>query len=135
MAAWGGAIFLLGYGLRAFLSALAPGRLEAGPGRGPQGLWLAAGAGLAVSLLNPHVYLDTVVLLGSVAAQYPVTERIAFAIGAVGASAVWFYGLGYGAGRLAPVFARPSAWRALDLGIGTVMWTIAGALIWDQTLS
>jgi L-lysine exporter family protein LysE/ArgO len=96
------------------------------------GLPALAGATLAVSLLNPHVYLDTVILLGSVAAQYPPPERIAFALGGIGASAVWFYGLGYGAARLAPVFAHPAAWRLLDLAIGTVMWSIAGGLIWGR---
>src|SRR3546814_9300238 len=61
---------------------------------------------LALSLLNPHVYLDTVVLLGGVAARYPAGERLAFALGAMLASCLWFYGLGYGARRLAPLFAR-----------------------------
>jgi L-lysine exporter family protein LysE/ArgO len=135
VAAWGGAVFLIGYGARAFRAALKPTRLLAGgdgAGLSPPAL---AGATLAVSLLNPHVYLDTVVLLGSVAAQYPATERIAFALGGIGASAVWFYGLGYGAARLAPIFARPAAWRLLDLAIGTVMWAIAGGLIWGQIAS
>ncbi len=132
VAAWGGAIFLIGYGARAFHAALKPGGLLAGRDGTGSGLAALAGATLAVSLLNPHVYLDTVILLGSVAAQYPPSERIAFAVGGIGASAVWFYGLGYGAARLAPVFARPAAWRLLDLAIGTVMWAIAGSLIWGQ---
>jgi L-lysine exporter family protein LysE/ArgO len=132
LAAWGGAIFLIGYGARAFRAAIKPGGLLAGRDGSGQGIAALAGATLAVSLLNPHVYLDTVILLGSVAAQYPPSERIAFALGGIGASAVWFYGLGYGAARLAPVFARPAAWRLLDLAIGGIMWAIAGGLIWAQ---
>ena len=135
VAAWGGAVFLIGYGARAFHAALRPGGLLAGRDGAGSGLAALAGATLAVSLLNPHVYLDTVILLGSVAAQVPPAERIAFATGGIGASAVWFYGLGYGAARLAPVFARPAAWRLLDLAIGAIMWAIAGGLIWGQLAS
>ena len=82
---------------------------------------------LALTWLNPHVYLDTVVLLGSVAAQYE--DRVSFAIGAMTASFVFFFTLGYGARRLAPLFARPQAWRVLDLCVGLLMWAIAAALI------
>ncbi len=131
-AAWGGAVFLIGYGARAFHAALEPGGLKAGDENAAAGAWALAGAALAVSLLNPHVYLDTVILLGSVAAQYPGPQRVAFALGATGASAVWFYGLGYGAARLAPLFARPASWRLLDLAIGAIMWAIAGTLVWDR---
>jgi L-lysine exporter family protein LysE/ArgO len=130
-AAWGGALFLLAYGARALLGALRPGRLEAGGGA-VRGAWKAAALTLAVSLLNPHVYLDTVVLIGSVAAQLAPAERLAFALGAMAASFAWFFGLALGARRLAPLFARPIAWRLLDLAIAGVMWSIAGALVWDQ---
>jgi L-lysine exporter family protein LysE/ArgO len=132
VAAWGGALFLLAYGGRALHSAVRPGRLEAAGRTGPATAWAIAGTTLAVSLLNPHVYLDTVILVGSLAAQYPGDERAAFALGAIGASFVWFYGLGYGAGRLAPLFAKPAAWRVLDLAIALVMWSIAAALIWER---
>jgi L-lysine exporter family protein LysE/ArgO len=131
-AAWGGALFLLAYGGRAFHAALSPGRLQAAGNQKRGTLWAVAATTLAVSLLNPHVYLDTVILVGSVAAQFPPGERMAFALGAVGASFVWFYGLGYGAAWLAPLFAKPAAWRILDLAIGIVMWAIAAALIWDR---
>jgi L-lysine exporter family protein LysE/ArgO len=120
-AAWGGAAFLLVYGARAFLAALKPGSLKA-----------SAIATLAISLLNPHVYLDTVILIGGLAAQYQPTDRLGFAIGAVTASFVWFYGLGFGARRLAPFFARPAAWRLLDGFICIVMWSIAVSLIRSQ---
>src|SRR3546814_18674174 len=79
----------------------------------------------ALSLLNPHVYLDTVVLLGGVAARYAGDERLAFALGAMLASALWFYGLGYGARRLAPLFASQRAWRLLDGFVGCVMAVLA----------
>jgi len=137
IAAWGGALFLLGYGAVSFRSALHPEVLHASETpdtlESPQ---LTAGAALvatlAVSLLNPHVYLDTVVLLGSVAAQYPGATRMWFALGACTASALWFSGLGFGARLLAPVFERPLAWRVLDGLIGVVMWWIAAGLVLGQ---
>jgi L-lysine exporter family protein LysE/ArgO len=131
--AWAGAAFLFVYGLRAFHGAIKPGRLEADNARatGPS-LRAAALTALALSLLNPHVYLDTVVLIGGLAAQYPPSPRAAFALGAMAASLVWFYGLGYGAGKLAPVFARPRAWRLLDIAIGCIMWAIALGLVWER---
>jgi L-lysine exporter family protein LysE/ArgO len=132
-AAWGGAAFLAAYGLRAFHSALKPGILDAGTDgtETPQAgsTWAAAGVTLALSLLNPHVYLDTVVLLGSIAGQFEGIQRIWFAVGAVIASAVWFYGLGLGARWLAPLFRKQTAWRVLDLLIGCVMWAIAASLV------
>jgi L-lysine exporter family protein LysE/ArgO len=130
-AAWGGALFLFAYGARALYGALRPGHLEAGGGA-VTGAWKATALTLAVSLLNPHVYLDTVILIGSVAAQLAPPERLAFALGAMTASFVWFFSLALGARRLAPLFARPIAWRILDLAIAGVMWSIAGALVWDQ---
>ena len=133
IAAWGGAAFLAAYGVRAFYSALRPGSLDAGPdGREAQragSAWAAAGVTLALSLLNPHVYLDTVVLLGSIAGQFQGVQRMWFAVGAVIASAVWFYGLGLGARWLAPLFRKTVAWRVLDLLIGCVMWAIAASLV------
>lgn len=135
VAAWGGAAFLAVYGALAFRSALHPGTLHAADpeaGRGAATLGAALGTVLAVSLLNPHVYLDTVVLLGSVASHYPGTERVAFVMGAGCASTVWFFGLAIGARFLAPLFEREIAWRVLDIGIGCVMWWIAGGLVWGQ---
>jgi len=129
IAALGGALFLVAYGLRALRAAIRPGALELGAGTaaGPREAVLTA---LALSLLNPHVYLDTVVLLGGLAGQYAeAAERLWFAIGAMTASALWFYALGYGAAGLAPLFARPIAWRLLDLGVAAVMFAIAAALL------
>ncbi len=97
--------------------------------RDPGTLSVALGTALAVSLLNPHVYLDTVVLLGSVAAQYGPAERATFVLGAGTASSVWFFGLALGARLLTPVFEREVAWRVLDIVIGCIMWWIAVALV------
>jgi L-lysine exporter family protein LysE/ArgO len=132
IAAWGGALFLAGYSLRAFASALRPQVLAAGNGAGGGSLKAAVTTALALSLLNPHVYLDTVVLLGGIAARYPGDERLAFALGAMLASGLWFYGLGYGARRLAPLFATPQAWRLLDGFVGCVMAVLAASLVIGQ---
>jgi L-lysine exporter family protein LysE/ArgO len=83
---------------------------------------------LALSLLNPHVYLDTVVLIGSISAQYD--DKISFGFGAVTASITFFFALGYGARLLRPIFANPKAWQILDALIAQVMWAIAAKLIW-----
>jgi len=99
--------------------------LEAGIGAGS--LRRAVLSCLALTWLNPHVYLDTVVLLGSVSAQYE--DRFGFALGAVTASFVFFFSLGYGARVLAPLFRRPVSWRVLDVGVGAVMWSIAAGLV------
>ena len=124
---WGGALFLIAYGARALLSAWRGGVVLKVDGGAVEALGPVLATCLALTWLNPHVYLDTVVLLGSVAAQYE--DRLSFALGAMTASFVFFFTLGYGARRLAPLFARPQAWRVLDLGVGLLMWVIAAALI------
>ena len=83
---------------------------------------------LALTWLNPHVYLDTVVLLGTISTQY-AGQQFAFAAGAVSGSFLFFFALGYGAGKLRPLFAQPRAWRLLEGGIALVMWAIAVKLI------
>jgi L-lysine exporter family protein LysE/ArgO len=133
IAAWGGAAFLAVYSLRAFHAAAKPGSLKAdNAGSAASGLRGAVVTTLALSLLNPHVYLDTVILLGGIAARYAEAERLAFALGAMVASGVWFFGLGYGAKRLAPLFASPGAWRALDAFVGCVMAALAVSLVVGQ---
>ncbi|BCR04323.1 amino acid transporter [Desulfuromonas versatilis] len=128
---WAGAAFLFAYGLRAFRAALKPGSLAVDvSGTLAAGLGRVALTTLVLTLLNPHVYIDTVLLLGSVAGQQAAGARPWFAIGAVCASLLWFYSLGYGARVLAPLFRKPSAWRALDGLIGCVMWAIAASLVW-----
>jgi L-lysine exporter family protein LysE/ArgO len=79
--------------------------------------------------LNPHVYLDTVVLVGSVGAQQPSALRPAFLVGACTASLGWFATIGFGARILAPIFTRPEAWRALDALVALIMWTVAMTLV------
>jgi L-lysine exporter family protein LysE/ArgO len=83
---------------------------------------------LAFSLLNPHVYLDTVVLLGSIGGQQPGNGKLYFALGAMLASALWFSTLGLGARYLRPIFAKPNAWRILDGIIAIIMWSLAISL-------
>ena len=123
----GGAVFLFVYGLRAFWRAYRTGGLQAARGK-PAGLGAAMAACLAFTFLNPHVYLDTVVLIGALSASYAGAVRLAFGAGAALASFVWFFGLGYGARRLAPVFAARRAWQVLDIAIGMIMWGLATGL-------
>lgn len=124
---WGGAAFLILYGLKSALAAWRGGEvLLAGQGA-------AAGLGATLATIavltwaNPHVYLDTLVLIGAISTRWEA--RWAFALGAVAGSGSFFFALGYGARLLAPVFARPVAWRLLDLGVALVMWVIAVVLI------
>ena len=123
----GGAAFLLWYGWRNARSAWVGGHaLIAGQqAREPLGPTLLTV--LALTWLNPHVYLDTVVLIGSIAAQYD--NRLAFGIGAASASFVFFFALGYGARVLAPLFARARSWQVLDGTIALTMWFIAVKLL------
>jgi L-lysine exporter family protein LysE/ArgO len=127
-ALWLGALFLLWYGTRALHSALQAHSLHADR-RGVSGQRQAVLTSLALSLLNPHVYLDTVVLLGSIGGQFPPTGQLAFIAGAGAASSLWFFSLALGARQLAPLFARPLAWRVLDTLIWLVMWAIAAMLL------
>ncbi len=124
---WGGAGFLAVYGALSFRSALGPaGALEPAEA-GTGSLARALATCLALTWLNPHVYLDTVVLLGSVSTQYP-GRALAFGTGAVAASFAFFFSLGYGARLLRPLFASPSAWRVLEVVVGITMWAIAAKL-------
>ncbi len=116
----GGALFLAAYAVLAFRRAFSGETLQAASGKG-SGLKTAIATCLAFTFLNPHVYLDTVVLIGSLSGGYPNSERIWFGLGAATASFVWFFCLGYGARLLVPVFAKPAAWKVLDILIGLVM--------------
>jgi L-lysine exporter family protein LysE/ArgO len=122
----GGALLLAGYGVAALRRAVKPS--AAAPAAPPSGRTSAGRAivqTLTISLLNPHVYLDTVVLVGAVGARQPAGSAGAFLLGAGLASALWFTALGYGARLLRPLFERPAAWRVLDGLIALVMWTLA----------
>ena len=123
---WMGAAFLLGYAALAAKRAWRPSALRT-TDRAPATLGATLLTCLALTYLNPHVYLDTVLLLGSVAQQHP--HRWLFGIGAAVASGVWFSALGLGAHRLAPLLSRPSAWRVLDGIIAGVMSAIAVMLL------
>ena len=127
--ALGGAIFLAVYGWRALQRAKVPQRMEASA----EGSGLSRSAALAqaaaFTLLNPHVYLDTVLLVGSIGAQQPVPLQPVFVAGASVASLGWFTALGFGARWLAPWFARPRAWQVLDGLIGLTMLTLSALLL------
>ncbi|WP_281825179.1 LysE/ArgO family amino acid transporter [Jannaschia rubra] len=123
---WGGAAFLLAYGARAAWAAWRGGGALRPEGQAG-GLGRAVATCLALTWLNPHVYLDTLVLLGSISTQ--AASPVLFGAGAVTASFVFFFALGYGAALLRPVFARPAAWRVLDAVIAAVMWAIAAKLV------
>ena len=120
-ARYGGAVFLVGYGLLAARRALRPTTLTPSDA-GPASLKSVLLTCLALTFLNPHVYLDTVVLLGTLASQQG-DARWRFGAGAAAASLVWFFGLGLGARRLAGLFAKPSTWRVLD---GVIALTMIG---------
>ena len=122
-----GAAFLLVYGLMAARRVLRPGALLPDSAGSRAGLAVTVTTCLALTWLNPHVYLDTVVLLGSLASTYD-DRRWWFAAGAALGSALWFIGLGFGARLLRPVFARPTAWRVLDAVIAVVMVSLAASL-------
>ena len=124
----GGAAFLAAYGLMSFHRALRPGALAPAE-RATAGLAATVATCLALTFLNPHVYLDTVVLVGALSARHAGAGSAAFGAGAGLASITWFYGLGYGARLAAPIFARPMAWRILDTLIGVVMLALALRLV------
>ena len=126
---WGGALFLCAYGALRFRAAyLGDYSLELGEGRQSLKKTLMTLAGF--TFLNPHVYLDTIGLIGAVSAQYDADSlRYAFATGASVGSLVFFCSLGFGARILAPVMGSSKAWRVLDVLVGVTMWTIAALLV------
>ena len=127
VARWGGAVFLLWYGTQALRRAFANSSLEQSAGQTARSLKAVMLSALAVTLLNPHVYLDTVLLIGSLGAQQSVPG--AYVIGAASASLLWFFTLALGAAWLAPWLARPGTWRLLDLLVAVMMYAVAVQLI------
>lgn len=125
---YGGAAFLLAYGLVAARHALQPHRLTVDSDAGTP-LGAAMAACLAFTFLNPHVYLDTVILLGSLANQCGARGRWVFGGGAATASFVWFFSLGYGARLLGPLFGKAGAWRILDALIAVIMFGLGITLL------
>jgi L-lysine exporter family protein LysE/ArgO len=128
-ARWLGAAFLFAYGLRAMWQARKPKQLVvADASAAPSSLRGALGTLAALTFLNPHVYLDTIVLLGALGSAQPLAGRAPFALGAISASGTWFVMLGLGGRLLAGFFASPRAWRYLDLGLGAVTVLLAVGL-------
>lgn len=126
----GGALFLLFYGVRAARAAMKSEYLDASLGAvAPTPLKVALLTTLAFTYLNPHVYLDTLVLVGSIAGQFEWRERIQFGAGAIVASFAWFFALGYGARWLAPLFKTALAWKILDSLIAVIMFGLAIGLV------
>ena len=126
---WGGAAFLFVYGLLRFRSTLnGAGAIDAQAMTTSLGTTLVTC--LALTWLNPHVYLDTFALIGSISAQYvSLSEKLAFTIGAISASFVFFFALGYGSRILAPLMKSARTWQIFDLLVGVVMWMIAIGLV------
>jgi len=124
-----GAAFLAYYGFAALQRARQAHRLQAADSGAGLSRAAAVAQAAAFTLLNPHVYLDTVLLVGSIGAQQPAPLRGWFVVGASTASLLWFGMLGFGARWLAPWFARPRAWQVLDGLIALTMWVLAGLLV------
>ena len=127
---YGGAAFLIWYGWKNARSAWRGGAVLDTEGAGATALGPALGTLAAITWLNPHVYLDTVVLIGSISAQYD--PRWPFGLGAVLGSLTFFFSLGYGARVLAPLFRKPRSWQILDAFIALTMWSIAVGLLWTH---
>ncbi len=125
IAGWGGAAFLLYYGYCSMRAALKAEILDDSQQGNYSSRWAVSAATLAVTLLNPHVYLDTMVLLGSISGQFDGNGRYLFALGASSSSFLWFYSLSLGGVLLAPVFKSKNAWRVLDGLVCITMWGIA----------
>ena len=128
VARWGGGLFVIGYGLHAAWRAVHPGDVLVAEGAAVGSVRRSLSTMAALTFLNPHVYLD-ITLVGSIANTHGEDGRWWFYAGMVTASAMWFSSLGFGARRLAPFFARPRAWQALDAGIAVVMVAIGCRLI------
>lgn len=128
IASYGGACFLLFYGIRSFYAAYKGDTIHDSTKDGKT-LKATVTTLLAFSLLNPHVYLDTVILLGSIGGRYSGMDRVSFIAGASSASVLWFFSIAYGAAGLNLLFKKKNIWRVMDLVIGFIMWFIAYRLL------
>ena len=128
IAGTGGAGFLLIYGINSFRSAIKGGRLSENQ-KTESSLKTTILTTLAITLFNPHVYLDTVILLGSISSQFKQPGHIFFGAGAVTASFIWFFSLSLGGKMLAPLFTKELSWRILDTPVGITMWAIALSML------
>lgn len=128
IARYGGALFLGIYALKSFISSFQNAHSLKPSGDVPESALKTAAMCLAFTWLNPHVYLDTFVLLGAISTKYETT-KLQFGLGAISASFIFFFGLGYGARALIPFFQKPTSWKILEFTIGIVMLIIAGSLV------
>ena len=126
---WLGSAYLLSFAFKSFRAALSNETLQSASSTNSQNTKTVITTVLSLTFLNPHVYLDTVLLIGSIASPYNVVDRIHFTLGAVSASFIWFFSLGYGARFLSPLFSKPSSWKALNIIIGLVILLIVYQLI------
>lgn len=135
IAKWGGAIFLFWYGFRAFRSIFRSESLQAQNSKEhiSHSLKKTLLTLAALTFLNPHVYLDTVVLLGTIGSQFESDKRPLFAIGAMCSSFIWFFALSYGARLLSPLLKNPTSWKIVDGFVGCIMWAIACSLLLVQS--
>ena len=131
---YAGLAYLVWFGISSLIRALRPGHatMDVGAGGVPasserQRAWPVVLMTLAFTWLNPHVYVDVVLLIGTAGAREPEGARLSFALGAMSVSPIWFAGLGYGARLLAPLFRKASAWRMLDGAIGGMILLVAAA--------
>lgn len=131
LAKWGGALFLLWYGLQHAVQAFESQHALQVSHADEKSLGKIVMLCLALTWLNPHVYLDTVILLGAVSTQFE-QNQLYFILGAITASWLFFFSLGYGARIFIPVFENPKAWQILDAMIALVMWAIAISLMLDS---
>ncbi len=127
---FGGAAFLGTYGIRSLKAAKAAKGIDLHAADTVSRSSIVT-TSLALSLLNPHAIIDTIVIVGGLTARYQGGERVACVLGAVTASGIWFYGLAYGARQTAPVLSKPKVWRMIDLGIGVMMLALAVSLAGD----
>lgn len=131
---WGGISFLFVYGSLSFKAVLKNHYKKLDKQSVIKSKKVVIATTLAVTLLNPHVYLDTLMILGSVGNQFEGDSRIAFAIGTILASVIWFYGLVLGAASAGPLLSQPKVLRSIDFIVGAIMWSIAFSL-YQNTLS
>jgi L-lysine exporter family protein LysE/ArgO len=125
---YGGIAFLTWYGIKALLRALKPQSMNEAANAAPS-LYSALAMCAAFTWLNPHVYLDTVVLVGSIANARPLGEQAPFALGASLASLLWFFTIGYGAKAMRNTLAKPAVWRGIDAAIAVIMFWLAIKLL------
>ncbi len=125
----GGTLFLAWYGIRALIRAQNASSMNVAEGTSRISLQRAVAQAAGFTFLNPHVYLDTVLLMGSIGARQPSDLRLWFVGGAAAASGAWFTALGFGARLLRPVFRTPRSWQVLDTLVGITMLALAGSLL------